>query len=526
MIRPDGIYFAYLRKSREDQEAEARGSVEDTLARHEYIIRELAAGYGITVSAWYREVVSGETIVDRPKMQELLKDIETVRPDGVLVVEVERLSRGNPQDQGRVTDTFKYAGSKIITPVKIYDLQLENDEEWLDFGLMRSRMEYRTIKRRMQNGRTTSAMQGKYIGNVPPYGWQRKKLEHEKGFILEPCPETEWVLKLLYAMLDTGTAETDYLPVGPSKASQVLEKRGIPAPGGGRWTPGTVSRILRNPANAGMVRVGYRKQKKVMVDGEIVTSRPLNHDCLLVPARWDGMIGNEVYSRVKKKLEAKSPSPAFPALRSPLSGLVRCGICKRIMRRRPAGGKNKADTLQCRTCGCPTVGAYYSLVEERLLAALEYRLKDCRIQVVPVLPDDMEQDRMIRLRLKESLESSLSQLDRQLIKVHSCFEQDIYDLPTFQNRSQAIQNEMAAKKAELTQLELQLGTGEHTAPALQNAAPHFENILDSYRRSDDPVFKNTLLKQIVSYVEYKKDVKGGKSGENNDCFELDIHMKL
>ena len=54
------VYFAYLRKSREDRDAEMRGEGE-TLERHRKILSNLADRMGITVSAWYQEVVSGET---------------------------------------------------------------------------------------------------------------------------------------------------------------------------------------------------------------------------------------------------------------------------------------------------------------------------------------------------------------------------------------------------------------------------------------------------------------------------------
>ena len=39
MLNPEGLYFAYLRKSREDREAELQGAGE-TLARHEKMLKE------------------------------------------------------------------------------------------------------------------------------------------------------------------------------------------------------------------------------------------------------------------------------------------------------------------------------------------------------------------------------------------------------------------------------------------------------------------------------------------------------
>ena len=91
-------YCMYLRKSRKDEEAELRGEGE-TLKRHELILSELAKAKEIHVSQIYRELVSGDTIGSRPVMQRLLSDIESNVWDGVLVMEVERLARGDTIDQ-------------------------------------------------------------------------------------------------------------------------------------------------------------------------------------------------------------------------------------------------------------------------------------------------------------------------------------------------------------------------------------------------------------------------------------------
>ena len=57
-------------------------------------------------------------------------------------------------------------------------------------------------------------------------------------------------------------------------------------------------------------------------------------------------------------------------------------------------------------------------------------------------------------------------------------------------------------------------------------SPFCEHILDSYRKSKDPVYKNTLLKLIIKRIDYTKNQRGGRDGERNDQFELTIHVKL
>ena len=120
-------YAIYLRKSRMDKEAEERGEGE-TLARHEKALLELAKRQKLNVTKIYREIVSGETIAARPVMQELLVDVECGKWDGVLVMEVERLARGDTVDQGIMAQTIKFSDTKIITPDKTYNPNNEFDE--------------------------------------------------------------------------------------------------------------------------------------------------------------------------------------------------------------------------------------------------------------------------------------------------------------------------------------------------------------------------------------------------------------
>lgn len=181
-------YCIYLRKSRNDIEAEERGELE-TLLRHEKILLELSKKQRLNVIKIHREVVSGETIASRPVMQQLLNEIEQNQWDGVLVMEVERLARGDTIDQGVMAQSFKFSDTKIITPMKTYDPNNEFDEEYFEFGLFMSRREYKAINRRLQRGRLSSIKDGKYVANQPPYGYLRKKLEKEKGYTLEPHPE-------------------------------------------------------------------------------------------------------------------------------------------------------------------------------------------------------------------------------------------------------------------------------------------------------------------------------------------------
>ena len=145
----------YLRKSRADEEAEKQGEYE-TLAKHKSTLLKIAKEKKLNILEIKEELVSGESISNRPKMIELLSEVEKGMYDAVLVMDIDRLGRGNMQDQGLILSTFKKSNTKIITPRKVYDLNNEFDEEYSEFEAFMARKELKLITRRMQRGRIKS----------------------------------------------------------------------------------------------------------------------------------------------------------------------------------------------------------------------------------------------------------------------------------------------------------------------------------------------------------------------------------
>ncbi len=172
-------YVQYLRKSRFDRDY-AELSVEETLKRHQEILDKLAKDRGYHIAKTYYEVVSGESIAARPQIQAMLEEVNAGLYTGVLVVDLERLARGNGADQAYISQVFQFSGTQIITPSKTYDPNNEFDQEYFEFGLFMSRREYKTINRRLVRGRQSSASEGKYISSIAPYGYRRIKLEGGK----------------------------------------------------------------------------------------------------------------------------------------------------------------------------------------------------------------------------------------------------------------------------------------------------------------------------------------------------------
>ena len=165
----------YLRKSRADDPHE---SIEDTLRKHEKTLFDLANKLNIKKDeiVQFKEVVSGENLKNRPQAQKMLKLVMENAFEGVLVVDSQRLARGDTLDQGTIIRAFSLNNTKIITPGKTINPGDEIDQDYFEFDLFMGRREYKMINKRMQRGRNISVQEGNYVESIAPYGHKKTKI--------------------------------------------------------------------------------------------------------------------------------------------------------------------------------------------------------------------------------------------------------------------------------------------------------------------------------------------------------------
>lgn len=517
---PAGEYCIYLRKSRKDIELEAAGGA-DTLSRHRDTLLSLAHRLGLNITHIYEEVVSGDTISERPEMQNLLDAVELGAWKGVLVMEIPRLARGDTIDQGVVAQAFRYSHTLIITPEKTYYPDNEFDEEYMEFGLFMSRREYKAINRRIQRGRLFSVQEGKWVANKPPYGWQRVKLQGEKGYTLEPDPTTSETVKLMYDLAH------DQRLKPPTIATQ-LNALGVPSPVGGIWDSHAVRYILRNPVNAGWVRWGARPQKKTVINGEVRHSRPrVSPDATrLYPGRHEALVSQDVFDDVVAFISGPSrPGPKQVETKNPLSGLIICGSCGHAMVRRPYQSGRK-ETLLCPHNYCSTVASDLDAVEASLLDALSSWLHTLELEAEHNAPSSQNSDPTSPLRAQlAALDKEHTKLAAQEQRAYELVEQGVYSTDTFLSRSKAISDKQAANRALSAHLSDELARLERQQAAHSQLIPSIRQVLGSYSKASSPKEKNDLLKSVLQKVVYTKSKRNNRYNTGGDM-RLQLFPKL
>lgn len=523
-------YCIYLRKSRADAEAEERGEGE-TLARHEKALLELARKLRLNVTEIYREIVSGDTIAARPVMQHLLTEIEGGLWDGVLVMEVERLARGDTIDQGIMAQTFKFSDTKIITPMKTYDPNNEFDEEYFEFGLFMSRREYKTINRRLQRGRLASVKEGKYVASKPPYGYEKVKIKNDKGYTLSVVPETAEIVKAIFSWYVYGVIDEhgEKRRLGIQQIARKLNEMRVPPTRNDYWLKGTIRDMIINPVYAGMVRWKWRPVKKKMLEGKTVTERPRNYDedCVIADGLHEPIIDKETFELAQEYIEKNPPAPVGykNSIKNPLAGIIVCGKCGRKMVFRRGVYPKKQDYLVCHARACDNVSSPFHYVEERVLAALGEWLGDYKLKWEEQTSDPSPNSAVVQKSLKK-VETEIATLEKQLSATHDFLEQGVYSTEQFLERSRTISERITEAKKTRKALEAEFGLSIARDESRRTIVPKVEHLLDVYRLLPTAAQKNELLKEVLEKAVYTKTVNGNFRGASADDFELVLYPKL
>lgn len=521
-------YAMYLRKSRADLEAEAHGEGE-TLARHKNALLSLAKRMNLTISEIYQEIVSGETIAARPMMQQLLQEVSEGKWTGVLVMEVERLARGDTMDQGLVSQTFKYSGTKIITPMKTYDPANEFDEEYFEFGLFMSRREYVTTNRRLQRGRAASAQEGKFVGSIAPYGYKRKKIENDKGYTLEIVPEQAEIVRMIFDFYVNGTEiNGERKRLGLQATAHRLNELKIPPIRHDYWQKESIKDIITNPAYAGMIRWGYRKVKKTVTPQGKKSSRPISLDenCILAKGLHEAIIPKELFDKAQDLLAEQPPAPVGykSKVKNPLCGLIICAKCgrKMVLRR---GTDKKPDYITCHARACPMISTPFYLVEKRVLDILKQWASDYKVILKNI---GIESDSGIANyeAISTSIQQELTALEKQQRTVYDLVERGVYSDEDFKTRITEIKQRIEDTQNSLKKLKVEKKKSELQKKAAEEFIPKVKHILAVYNTLPSAAAKNSILKEVLDHADYNKEKSGAFKGYSADDFTLTAYPKL
>lgn len=482
-------YAILLRKSRSDLELEQIEKME-TLKKHEQILTELATRMKLNVIETYKEVVSGDSLEARPEMQRLIKDLYKGKYKGVLVVNLDRLARGNAKDQGIILEAFKMTNTLIITPQKTYDPNNMSDEDFIDFGLFMARFEYKAITRRMSVGKLQAVKNGNYLATHAPYGYDiirngkndRTLKENEKADIV----------RMIYNWYTI-----DNLSAGA--IARKLTDMKIPSPKNKReWHRGTVNEILDNEVYIGKIKWQYRKHVKEFDNGQIVKKCRRQKDYQLYEGKHEGIISEEQFNIAKSRV-GSVPATINTVIRNPLASILKCKHCGKSMLMQTFK-KSKPRICHRESQVCKVKSCNFEVVYNTLISALELEIKDFEFKLTNEYEIQKQQDKKKQLAI---LKKELEALEEQQEELYNLLERKVYTEKVFMKRNAKIQTQIEELETKMQQLEVvkEINYSERIIKLK-------DVILALKDDNVDAKSKNDMLKEVIERIDYS--VENGK----------------
>lgn len=495
-------YYIYLRKSRADGEHE---SVEEVLARHEKILQEHAVrvfGEPVPERCIYREVVSGETIQDRPEIRKLLDRLQRETVRGVITIEPQRLSRGDLSDCGTIIKAFRYTDTLIITPTKTYDLGDKFDRKFFEMELTRGNDYLEYVKEIMMRGRIASVSEGNFIGSVPPYGYD--KVKEGKSCTLAPNDEADTV-RLIFRLW---TVEK----LGTTRLANKLNELGIRPRKGDYWTCASIREMLQNPVYTGKIRWNWRKTVKSLENGEIRKSRPKSDadTWILVEGKHPAIIDEETFSAAQLMFGSTPKTAAGKELTNPLAGLLRCE-CGKAMIYQPHS--RTLPRLHCRyQTHCGNKSATYEEVEEAVIAQLYQQLDSIEVMI-----RNGEDPASVNEDIIRKLNKELCDIETQQDKLYDLLEQGVYTNAVFIRRNKALAERRDRCRAALDEA----AAAGSPVPLEKRRLMILEAIGTLKDNTISPKEKNELLRLVIREITYSRQTPSRTKWDKTP-FKLEI----
>ena len=526
-LKPEEILI-YLRKSRAD---DPLLTVEEVLSRHEtklneWIERNLP--YPIPEENRFKEVVSGESIADRPEFQKVLKLVEKPSVKAVLVVDFARLGRPDTAEIGFISKVFRFTNISVITPERTFNIADDFEREMFETELKRGSFYLDASKKQLRRGREISATIGNYICSRAPFGYDKITVTENK----RKCPTlaiNEAQANIVRMIFDAYVNEN----IGTQTIANRLNDLNIKSPRGKRWSPDAIRTVLENPVYTGKIRWNDRKAVLVVDNGQFRKTRPKTSDDerILSEGKHEAIISDELFQAAQEKRGRTHRTCDNKKLRNPLASILYCKCGRAMSFRHSTRGEGKYRKEPRLVCNgqkyCGTGSATVDEMMEFVVDILKQKIAEFEVEIERGSRDTD----MLHEKLVKDLERKVASLGAKEISLWEAQLDTEHRMPPhiFQALTDKIVKEREESEIALKKAREALAKPINYEKARTSLQKALSSLLDDEVSVEE---KNHLLKACISRIEYSRGKpqrvlgKGNRGVWESAPIELDVKLMV
>lgn len=332
---------------------------------------------------------------DRPKFQELIRDIKNGLIAKVIVYKLDRISRSILDFSGMM-ELFQQYNVEFVSSTEKFDTSTPMGRAMLNICIVFAQLERETIQKRVQDAWHARCQRGFKMGGKTPYGFRTEPIVMDgirtKKLVVEPA-EAAFVRQMYEMYIDPQISLRDI--------TRQLTEQGMRTYHGRPLSRATLSVILRNPI---YVMADLDVYEFFKSQGTEIINPPTDFAGLngcyyyqgkgntenkhvhmqgqtLVLAPHEGFIPSDLWLKCRKKLMANQTyQPARKARNTWMAGKIKCGNCGYALMSAHSNGilylrcTVHADNKSCPGCGCVKLHELEAVV----YAAMVKKLREFR----------------------------------------------------------------------------------------------------------------------------------------------------
>lgn len=368
----------------------------------------------------YTDSVYSGSNMDRPGLQEMIKDCERGKLDMVLVYKLDRLSRSQKDTLYLIEDVFEKNGVGFTSMTENFDTSSPFGKAILGVLAVFSQFEHSKIRERTMIGKDARAQEGKWHGSkwVP--------IGYDYDGLLMPNEYEAMQIREIADLFLKGTPLRTLATLVTEKGYRHKY---------GEWEAKTIRRVLQNPVNIGMIKHRDKWYKGI-------------HDPILDQKTFD-----EIQKLMEDRREQFGSAKPHQSL---LGGILFCKNCGGRYARQSVNGiyyyvcysRSKKMKKMIKDPTCKNTNYRMEVLESAILD---------EIRKLAIDPDRISEVRENRPSTDftekiKSITSEIAKIDTQISKMMDLYALGTIDLDVISNRVADLNTTKTALNKELESL--------------------------------------------------------------------------
>lgn len=420
--------------------------------------------------------------MDRPGLQEMLKDIKAGKIEKVVVYKLDRLSRSQKDTMMLIEDEFLAYGVDFVSMSENFDTSTPFGRAMIGILAVFAQLERENIKERTMIGKEARAKEGKWHGGSnEPIGYDYD-------------PNTDQLYINEYEAMQIRELYDLFLKGTPLRTiERTFLEKGYKHKHGASWDPKTMRRLMRNKIN-----IGYIKHRNTWYPGD--------HEAIIDLDTFDRAVKLLDDRAEQYKLSGVKPG----AQTSYLGGLLRCKHCGGKYTKQ-TGRKWKGNTPPMYYCCYSRSKKVKKMVKDPNCKNKNWRMGDldalvfAEIKKLAAHPDHIVAARDEHLSRTDTpdkitvIEKEVSKLDEQISRLMALYSVGTFTIEQVTKEVAPLNERRSGLLSELEKLNAE--TGELTIEETMQVVETFEEVLE---RGDFNEIRLTV-ETLIDYIELDND---------------------